>query len=114
MQYYSLAQPQAPPSETRPYHLAVPPHRQAPQPYHTHYFTDTAWRSTPCRQALRSIGASHVATIAWRISTNHQAPYQRHSVVGFGTQFGWFYNPDCSKVYCVFVFQELILIFHQS
>jgi len=47
------------------------------------------------------------------VLVGHQAPYQKHSATGFGTQFGWLYDPDYSKVHCSLMFQYQILISHQ-
>jgi len=74
LQHYRMAQPQAPPGETSVDCLAKPPHCQAPNLPHTHYFTDTAWQSTPGHQAPRGVGISHAVPIA-----GHQQAARRHT-----------------------------------
>ncbi|QCD96955.1 hypothetical protein DEO72_LG6g1665 [Vigna unguiculata] len=70
---------------------------KAPASFQSHCFLVTAWRSTPCRQAPLGAVSSHAKPIAWRLSVDRQTPYQKHSTAGFGTQVGWFYNPNFSK-----------------
>ncbi|QCD86657.1 hypothetical protein DEO72_LG3g1181 [Vigna unguiculata] len=76
LQDFRPAQLQVPPSETSPDRLAVPSHRQALAFSQTHYFTVTAWRSTPCRQAPRDAGTFDASPITWRTCLGRQVPYQ--------------------------------------
>jgi len=72
-----------PPGKIVPDRLAVSTHRQVPASFQSHYFSVTAWRSTPCRQAPLSAELSHVKPIARRLPVDRQAPYQKQYFTGF-------------------------------
>jgi len=76
-----------PPGETAPNRLAVLTSRQAPAFSQTPLFSRHRLAEHTVPPGATQCRPSHAKTFAWRLSVDRQAPFQKHSAAGFGTQF---------------------------
>ncbi|QCD78951.1 hypothetical protein DEO72_LG1g2587 [Vigna unguiculata] len=76
-----------PPSEIAPDRLAVLTSRQAPAFSQTPLFSRHRLAEHTVPPGASQCRPSHAKAIAWRLSVDRQALYQKHSAAGFGTQF---------------------------
>ncbi|QCE00718.1 hypothetical protein DEO72_LG7g2008 [Vigna unguiculata] len=83
-----LAPQPAPLGETGSDRLAVSAHRQAPALFQRHYFSNTAWRSTPLPPGATQCSDPPYCSYRLAGSAIRQAPYQKHYIAGFGTLLG--------------------------